>query len=1687
MHAAMSGVAACLRETSWEKSKMKRLGRPCVPTLVLLLILLPFAQSAHGQASTQGQWQTLPYTMPINPVHVALLYNGKVVIVSGSGNVAGNTNFQAALWDPQAGTITTQPVAWDMFCNGMVVLPDGRPFVMGGTLQYDPFHGELSTSTYDPATNTFTTQQSMAHGRWYPTSTVLGDGRTMIFSGLDENGSTNTSVEFYSASSGWSTAFAAPWTPPLYPRMHLLPNGNVFYSGSTTGSSLFNPSTNTWTTNIAFTNYSGTRTYGSSVLLPLTPANNYAPKVMIMGGGSPSTATTELIDLSANTPKWVNGPNMSQPRIEMNATILPNGRVLALGGSLNDEDTATASLNADLYNPSTNTFSSAGAEAYARLYHSVSLLLPDATVWVAGGNPARGTYEAHMEIYSPPYLFNSNGTLATRPTITSVSSGSLGYGSAFQVQTPDAANITSVVLMRNGAVTHAFDMDQRYVGLSFSVGSGVLNVTGPPNGNIAPPGYYMLFILNNSGVPSVASIVRVSVAGTDIPPTGTITNPASNETITAGQSVSYSGTGTDPDGTISGYSWSFPGGTPSSSLLANAGNVTYTNPGVYVTTFTVTDNAGLSDPHPPTRTITVQVPVPTVTGISPSTGPVAGGTAVTITGTNFAAGATVTFGGAAATNVVVVSGTQVTATTPAGSVGAATVTVTVNGQSGSLANGFNYNTAVAISFGQVAAATPQSSTATVPVTFPGAQTAGDLNIVVVGWNDTTAAVQSVKDTAGNTYNLAIGPTSGTALQQSIYYAANIVGGSNTVTVTFTQAAAYPDIRILEYHGVTTLDAKAGASGNSTAANSGSATTTSANELIFGANTVYTGNAAAGSGFTSRIITSPDGDIAEDKLVTTAGSNSATATLSSTGPWVMQMVTFSATTGPAPSVSSVSPNNGPTAGGTAVTITGTNFAAGATVTIGGAAATNVTVVSGTQITATTPAGSAGAATVTVTVNGQAGSLANAFTYIAPPTVTSVSPSTGPIAGGTAVTITGTNFATGATVTIGGTAATNVVVVSGTQITATTPAGSAGAATVTVTVNGQSGSLTNGFTYVVPPTVSSVSPNTGTTAGGTAVTITGTNFATGATVTFGGTAATNVVVVSATQITATTPAGSAGAVTVTVTNPGVPSGSLANGFTYVVVPTITSISPNNGPIAGGTAVTITGTNFAAGATVTIGGTAATNVVVVSGTQITATTPAHAAGAVTVTVTVNSQSGSLTNGFTYNAPPTVSSVSPNNGPIAGGTAVTITGTNFATGATVTFGGTAATNVVVVSATQITATTPAGSAGAVTVTVTNPGVPGGSLANGFTYVVIPTVTSISPNNGPIAGGTAVTITGTNFAAGATVTIGGTAATNVAVVSGTQITATTPAHAAGAVTVTVTVNSQSGSLTNGFTYNAPPTVSSVSPNNGPVAGGTAVTITGTNFATGATVTFGGTAATNVVVVSGTQITATTPAGSVGAVTVTVTVNGQSGSLASGFTYNTAVAISFGQVAAATPQSSTATVPVTFPGAQTAGDLNIVVVGWNDTTAAVQSVKDTAGNTYNLAIGPTSGTALQQSIYYAAPIVGGSNTVTVTFTQAAAYPDIRILEYHGVTTLDAKAGASGNSTAANSGSATTTSANELIFGANTVYTGNAAAGSGFTSRIITSPDSDIAEDKLVTTAGSNSATATLSSTGPWVMQMITFK
>ena len=508
------------------------MGRTAVAVVVALLA--PVISLAQPQI--QGQWQTHPNLMPINPVHVALLHNGKILVVSGSGNVAGNLNFRAGIWDPATGNFTSQGLTWDMFCNAMSVLPDGQVLVAGGTLQYDPFFGETSVSLFDPGTGNFTDIQSMAHGRWYPTTTVLGNGSVMVFSGTKQDGSgTNNAVEIYTPGAGWSAEFVAPWTPPLYPRMHLLPSGKVFYAGASTSSHLFDPATRTWTLNVAQTNYANSRTYGSTVLLPLLAEDGYKARVLTAGGGSPATATTEIIDFSAATPAWATLTNapMSAGRIEMNAVILPNGKVLLLGGSVNDEQASSASLAADLFDPKTLTMSSAGTEAFARLYHSVALLLPDGRVWVAGGNPSRGTYEQHIEIYSPAYLFTSGGVLATRPTIA-FAPNNIGYGGSFDVQTADAANIRSVALIRPGASTHAFDMDQRMIGLSFTASGGLLTVNEPPSGNIAPPGYYMLFVVNNAGVPSIANFVQVNA----IPDFSVSATPAS-QTVVAGAGTSY--------------------------------------------------------------------------------------------------------------------------------------------------------------------------------------------------------------------------------------------------------------------------------------------------------------------------------------------------------------------------------------------------------------------------------------------------------------------------------------------------------------------------------------------------------------------------------------------------------------------------------------------------------------------------------------------------------------------------------------------------------------------------------------------------------------------------------------------------------------------------------------------------------------------------------------------------------------------------------------------------------------------------------------------------------------------------------------------------------------------------------------------------------------------------------------------
>jgi PKD repeat protein len=569
---------------------------------------------------TQGVWRTLPYLAPINPISATLLYTGRVLIVAGSENDANNNSpgaesYRNAVWDPAGTTqssITVQSIDYDVFCSGTAALPDGRSLVIGGTSDYT-FKGDNRASIFDPATGRFLQSQSMVDGRWYGTATALADGSIMAFSGLNLAGFTNNTVEIYDLrNAGWTSPVSAPFSAPLYPRMFLLPNGRVFFTGQgdwfTPNSWIFDPANRTWTQSAATT---GDRHYGSAVLLPLLPPS-YTPKVMNFGGGNPATATTEIIDLSLPAPGWTPGPLMSTGRIQMNAVILPNGKVLAEGGSVNNESPSPAGKQADLYDPVTNSFSSAGTSSYSRLYHSTSLLLPDATVMSMGSNPGpRGNYEPAIEIYTPPYLFDANDRLITnRPGITSISvqgipAQVIGYNTSFSVGYTSTSLISSAVLVRPGSSTHASDMDQRLIGLCGPApqpscsGSGTLSLTTPSNGNIAPPGYYMLFLLDGTGVPSSARFIQLSPYATP-PPRGTITSPAADVTITAGDSVSFSTTSI-----AAKYSWVFPGGSPANSSTQTPGNITFDTPGTYVTSLTVIDAAGNSDPSPPTRTITV--------------------------------------------------------------------------------------------------------------------------------------------------------------------------------------------------------------------------------------------------------------------------------------------------------------------------------------------------------------------------------------------------------------------------------------------------------------------------------------------------------------------------------------------------------------------------------------------------------------------------------------------------------------------------------------------------------------------------------------------------------------------------------------------------------------------------------------------------------------------------------------------------------------------------------------------------------------------------------------------------------------------------------------------------------------------------------------------------------------------------
>ncbi len=424
----------------------------------------------------------------------------------------------------------------------------------------------------------------------------------------------------------------------------------------------------------------------------------------------------------------------------------------------------------------------------------------------------------------------------------------------------------------------------------------------------------------------------------------------------------------------------------------------------------------------------------------------------------------------------------------------------------------------------------------------------------------------------------------------------------------------------------------------------------------------------------------------------------------------------------PAVTAVAPSVGTTLGGDTVTITGNRFTGASAVTIGGTAATSVTVVNASTITAVTPAGAAGTASVRVTAPSGTSAGNTLFTYVTPPTVTAITPALGSTLGGGIVVITGTRFTNASAVSVGGTPVTSFVVNSDTQITAVAPVGTAGTARVTVTVPGATSAPNTLYTYISPPTLTNLSPVTGSTIGGQTVTLTGTNLSLASSVTFGGVSAASFTVNSATQITATAPALSAGQVGVVVTTPG-GSATAATLFTAVAPPGVTSVAPALGTTLGGNTITVTGAGFSGATAVTVGGNAATGLTVVNGTTLTATTPAGVAGTASVVVVGPYGTSAANSLFTYIAPPTLTSVSPATGSTIGGQVVTLTGTNFSPATGVSFGGVSAASFTVNSATQITAVTPATTAGAKSVIVTTPG--GSNGANTLFTTSVPTTTT--------------------------------------------------------------------------------------------------------------------------------------------------------------------------------------------------------------------------------------------------------------------------------------------------------------------------------------------------------------------------
>ena len=477
--------------------------------ILSLLILLISAriplQRTLAQASPDqvGEWSEV-LTWPFVAIHMHVLPDGNVLAYPRDGGS------EAHIWDPATNSLTPAPnTGTNLFCSGHSFLADGRLLVTGGHIR-DGW-GLKHTNIFDPSTRTWTRVDDMNNGRWYPTNTTLANGEVLVISGSTRRYQNNDVPQVWQTSGGWRDLTDARLALPLYPFMHLAPNGKVFNSGpNQTTRYLDTSGTGQWTT-VALQKFNF-RDYGSSVLYD-------DGKVLTVGGHDPPTATAEVIDLNEPSPSWRYVGSMTYPRRQHTATLLPDGTVLVTGGTSSPgfNDATGAVFSAELWDPVTETWSTLSSMTERRLYHSTAVLLVDGRVLVAGGGQpwADGEAADHRtaEIYSPPYLFKGS-----RPTFSSAPLA-VDYGETFSVATPDAAVITGVNWIRLSSVTHAYNQNQRINRLIFSPAPGGLDITAPSDSNLCPPGHYILFIIDGAGVPSAGTVIRIGAGVTSPPPT----------------------------------------------------------------------------------------------------------------------------------------------------------------------------------------------------------------------------------------------------------------------------------------------------------------------------------------------------------------------------------------------------------------------------------------------------------------------------------------------------------------------------------------------------------------------------------------------------------------------------------------------------------------------------------------------------------------------------------------------------------------------------------------------------------------------------------------------------------------------------------------------------------------------------------------------------------------------------------------------------------------------------------------------------------------------------------------------------------------------------------------------------------------------------------------------------------------